>query len=75
MGAAPCFHSHDTLRVQRTGDDQQALIFLRVNIVRDHNEVVTIAEAFAQELDQSRFPRANRAPDADSERKVFLGAN
>jgi hypothetical protein len=49
-----------------TGKDE--LILLRVDVIRDHVNVVCVAKAFAERLDQSRFARPDRAADTDAQR-------
>src|SRR5579864_1630777 len=60
--------SHNALRWQRLGACENELVFLRINVVRDHVNVAVVAKQLAQSFNQRRFPRANRAADAYPQR-------
>ena len=60
--------------VERAGDGQQALVFLGVDVVGDDDQVPAVAHRLAQHLDQRRLARADRAADADAQRRQLLGA-
>src|SRR5580704_11768121 len=65
---APGFHSHNALRRQclHTGKDE--LILLCVDVIRNHVNVVCVAEALAERFNQSRFARPDRSPNTDTQR-------
>ena len=67
MGTAACLHAHDALRGQCLRSRQNELVFLCVDVIRNHEEVVLIPEPFAERLDERRFSRAHRATDSDAQ--------
>ena len=48
MGTATGFNTGDTVRRQRPRPGQELGIFLRVDIVGDHRDLVSVAELLAQ---------------------------
>src|SRR5262249_489673 len=66
--AATGFDAHDALHRQRLGARENQLVFLRVDVVRDHIDVVVVAEALAQRFDERGFARSNRTADPDAQR-------
>src|SRR5262245_7325551 len=63
--AASRLDAHDALRRQRPRAGQDQLVFLRVDVVRDHVDVVVVAEALAERFDEGRLARAHRTADPD----------
>src|SRR5262249_52499443 len=66
--AAASFDAHDALRRQRPGTRENQLVFLRVDVVRDHIDVVVVAKALAQRFDERGFAGSNRTADPDAQR-------
>src|SRR5580704_4066015 len=74
MRAAACLDAHNALRRQRLRTCENELVFLRVNIVGNHVNVVVVPEPLAQRFNKRRFARANRAADPDAQRAVMTCA-
>jgi len=62
MRAAPGFNPKNSLFGKRSGNDEQALIFLRVNVVGDHHDVVPVTHRFTKHLHERRFPDPTGPP-------------
>ena len=60
--------AHDALGRQRLGRDEQALVFLGVDVVRHDRELVALAQPLAEHLDERGLAGADGAADADAER-------
>src|ERR1700746_963798 len=69
--AASGFDSHNALRGEglRTGKDE--LILLRIDVIRNHVNVVCVAEALAQRFNKRRFACPYRPADAYAQRMVL----
>src|SRR5262245_26100832 len=65
--AASRLDAHDALRRQHPRACQDQLIFLRVDVVRDHVEVIPVTEAPAERFDEGRLAGAHRTADPDSQ--------
>src|SRR5258705_13169754 len=74
MRAAACLNAHDALCRERLRAGQDELVFLGVNVVGYHIDVVEIPEMLAKRLYKRRLARADRAPDPDAERPVMCGS-
>ena len=72
--AATGLDAHDALRIQRPRHRQQALVFLRVDVVGDDDEVPALAHRLAQHLDQRGLAGADRPADTYPQRRELLGA-
>ena len=66
--------AHDAFGRQRAGHGEQALVLLGVDVVGDDHQVPALAHRLAQLLDQRGLARADRAADADAQRRQFLRA-
>src|SRR2546422_7776078 len=68
MGTTACLDTHNALPRQRFRSCENELVFLRVNIIGNHVNVVGLPEPLTQSLNKRRFARANRAADSDAHR-------
>jgi hypothetical protein len=74
MRAAAGFDTHDSVSRQGAGVDQQSLVFFRVNVICNYNEVVSVPHRFAKHFDQGRFPGPDRTADSDAQRRIWFRA-
>ncbi len=72
--AAAGLHAQNALRFERARHGEQALVFLGVDVVGHHDEVVAAAHRLAQHFKQSGLARSHRAADAHAQRRQALGA-
>src|SRR6267142_562775 len=68
MRATASLHAHDALRRQRLGAREDELVFLRVDVVGDHVDVVLVAESLAEGFDQGGLTRSDGTADPDPQR-------
>src|SRR5438552_16645366 len=66
--ASARLHSHHPFRRQGASSDQELRVFLRIDVVGDHGDVVAIAQTQAERLDEGRLARAYGPADADAKR-------
>src|SRR5215472_3148421 len=74
MRTASRLNAHYALRRQSLCPSQKELIFLRVNIVGDHKNVVDVTEPLAERFNKGRLARANRTANPDTQRSSVAGA-
>ena len=74
-GQPPVSTPGDAFRRQRARAGQELRILPGVDVVGDHREVVAVAQALAQRIDQRRLAGADRPPDAHAQRSVRRGAH
>ncbi|MNC48145.1 hypothetical protein D3C75_972440 [compost metagenome] len=67
MWAAAGFHTDDALGGQGPGFGEDALVFLGVDVVGDHCDLVVVAHGLAQGFEQRRLAGADRAADTDAQ--------
>ena len=70
MGTATGFNTGDTVRRQRPRPGQELGVFLRVDIVGDHRDLVSVAELLAQGIGECCFAGANRPANTDPQRAM-----
>src|SRR4029077_15016628 len=68
MRTAACLDPHNAFRRQSLRACENELVFLRVNIVGNHVNVVVVPKPLAQGFNQRGFARTNRAADPDAQR-------
>jgi len=66
VGAAAGFDAQDAIAFQCLGPHQKLCIFLGVDIVGHHGQLILLAHGFAEGIHQRRFPRSDRASNSDS---------
>jgi hypothetical protein len=67
--------AHDALRRQRLRACENELVFLGVDIVGNHVNVIAVSEPLAQDFYQRGFAWANRAADPDAQKVEFGNLN
>src|SRR6185369_14013365 len=67
MRAAAGLDADDPLRRERFVAHQELRVFLGIDVVRDHCDVVALAQRAAQRERQRRLARADRTADADAQ--------
>src|SRR5262249_20337590 len=72
MRAAPGLNAKNALFWKGSGNDEQALIFLGINVVSNHNDVVTAAHRLTKHLYQRGLPGANRSADSYAQGRIEL---
>src|SRR5690606_41278848 len=65
MRAAAGFDAANALLRQRFAADQELGVFSRVNVVRHDGDVVALAHALTERIDERRLPRSDRTADAE----------
>src|SRR4030095_3359428 len=63
VGTAACLNSENTFGRQRLRSRQNELLFLRIDVIGDHEEVVLAPHPLAEGLDERRLSRAHRTTD------------
>jgi hypothetical protein len=60
-------NAHDALGWKSFRARQDELVFFRIDVIRDHVDLVVVAKPLAERFDESGFPRPNRAADSDAQ--------
>ena len=75
MRAAAGFHPRNAFRDQSAGTRQEFRIFARVDIIRDHRDIVMVAHMFTEAIHQRGFAGPNRATNANAKRAMLRCAH